>query len=608
METSFISYLDNIANTSQQNQNKQFGENGHIEYQWSSLQRPSFDEIKENILQIYFQLIRCSSEKERQSMKDKYTRLLQSICTPSLLNETDKDFFLNVMYKMVAYTRDIKSGKGEYSLAYMMILVWYEVVGQKYAEDLLRYFVLGFSQDSAEDEENKKTGPLGSWKDMKYFSLYCREETGDAKHPLIQYCISLLNTQLQQDMNDIIYNQSKTISLAAKWVPRENSKKFGWLFEPLASKYFIHYFVTINANENANANANATKAMNKAKMNYRKLCSSLNKQLDTVQVKQCANVWSDINYNKVTSITMTKQNKAFLNVKQNGTRRSDEEDRIVSAERFRVFVEERIKTGKEVNGKCTSMNDFVCRALDLLQQQEQQEQPNPKIQTQLDLLNSQWRDQSGETPALKNMIAMVDVSSSMEGLPLLTAIGLGCRIAEKSALGKRIMTFSIKPTWVNLEDTTNFVEMVSLVRRADWWGNTNFYAALNMILDTCVETQMHPDDVENMNLVILSDMQIDQANSMDTGTLYELMKQKYADAGKRAFGKPYKPPHIVFWNLRSTDGFPNVSTQKNTSMISGYSPALLNLFCQGRDSLQRCDPWSILMTGLRPYRKASLFL
>jgi hypothetical protein len=199
------------------------------------------------------------------------------------------------------------------------------------------------------------------------------------------------------------------------------------------------------------------------------------------------------------------------------------------------------------------------------------------------------------------MVAMVDVSSSMNGLPLFTAIGLGCRIAEKSVLGKRVMTFSSTPTWVNLEETTNFVEMVSLIKHSYWGGNTNFYAALNMILETFIMVKMPPEEVENLSLVILSDMQIEEASSMDNDTLYEIMKKKYADAGKRAFGKPYNPPHIVFWNLRSTDGFPNVSTQKNTSMISGYSPSLLKLFCEGRESVQRVDPWTILMETLKPY-------
>jgi ABC-type amino acid transport substrate-binding protein len=71
----------------------------------------------------------------------------------------------------------------------------------------------------------------------------------------------------------------------------------------------------------------------------------------------------------------------------------------------------------------------------------------------------------------------------------------------------------------------------------------------------------------------------------------------------RVKGKPYKPPHILFWNLRSTSGFPALSSQQNASMMSGFSPAMLNLFCeQGIDSLQACSPWSLFLKGLENER------
>jgi hypothetical protein len=38
-------------------------------------------------------------------------------------------------------------------------------------------------------------------------------------------------------------------------------------------------------------------------------------------------------------------------------------------------------------------------------------------------------------------------------------------------------------------------------------------------------------------------------------------------------------------------------------MLSGFSPALLNLFCdQGIDALQSCTPWSILTQSLENER------
>ena len=63
----------------------------------------------------------------------------------------------------------------------------------------------------------------------------------------------------------------------------------------------------------ANTEARRQKAVLKCKTEYRKILSAINKQIDTVQIKQCSHHWSEIEPSKQTSITMHKQKKAFLN-------------------------------------------------------------------------------------------------------------------------------------------------------------------------------------------------------------------------------------------------------------------------------------------------------
>ena len=240
------------------------------------------------------------------------------------------------------------------------------------------------------------------------------------------------------------------------------------------------------------------------------------------------------------------------------------------------------------------MADFTKQALEFLFSRNKTEEA---------LLNSQWRDNSTQTGALGKMIAMVDVSESMAGDPMHAAIALGIRIAEKSVIGKRVMTFSSKPKWINLESCPDFVSQVHLIRRAEWGMNTNFHAALDTILDAIIINKMSPQDVQDMVLVVLSDMQMDKGDNCDKQTLYELMKKKYELAGIRINCMPFKPPHILFWNLRSTSGFPSLSNQPNSSMMSGFSPSLLNLFCeQGIKALQSCTPWSLLERSLENER------
>jgi hypothetical protein len=78
----------------------------------------------------------------------------------------------------------------------------------------------------------------------------------------------------------------------------------------------------------------------------------------------------------------------------------------------------------------------------------------------------------------------------------------------------------------------------------------------------------------------------------------------FKEGGMRTSHKrPYDPAHLVFWNLRSTSGFPALSTQQNVSMLSGFSPALLNSFCEkGMEAFDNCTPWNIFLDSLNNKR------
>jgi hypothetical protein len=185
----------------------------------------------------------------------------------------------------------------------------------------------------------------------------------------------------------------------------------------------------------------------------------------------------------------------------------------------------------------------------------------------------------------------------MEGESMNTAIALGIRVAEKSALGKRIMTFSGTSSWINLEECNgDFVTMVDKIHKTSnqtAGTNSNFYAALDKILDAIIAVKMTPENVQDLMLVIFSDMRIDKAgDQVNQSSLFKTIQEKYQETGIKLYGKPFKTPHILFWNLHSTNGFPCLPHEANCSMISGFSPILLNSFCEkGFDSLSASSPW-----------------
>lgn len=556
--SALIHALDNHTPT-------QLGENGHAEYGWSN-------NIQEKIVQFHFQLTRTHNMTPLKSI---LTSLLETLSSQvnsgsGTSNGILARDYLSILYRMIGQTRDIIDGKGEYALTYMMIYTWYSFYPK------LAMFALRCLVDMGEDH------PYGSWKDIKKFCEYCKQNGADVSHPLIQYAVQITNAQLKKDEKTM--SENNAISLVSKWVPREKTD-YGWLYNELATQYYKY-------TDTALTEQAKQKALLKCKTHYRKLVSSLNRYIDTVQIKQCGKQWASIDFEKVTSITIHKNTRAFLNKTKRGTvRYSDDDDRIACAEHFNAHIQKAVSGEKEIKGKRIGMADFTKRALECCNQAE------------IDVLNSQWRDNASQTGALGKMIAMVDVSGSMKGDPMDVAIALGIRIAEKSVLGKRVMTFSAIPTWVNLEPYPDFVSQVNVVKRADWGTNTNFRAALDMILEAIVKNKMAPEEVEDMVLVILSDMQMDTGDKSNKKTLYRYMETAYAEAGMKAHGRPYHPPHILFWNLRGTSGFPTLSSQPNTSMMSGFSPSLLNMFCEkGMSSLQSYTPLSLLQEALEKER------
>jgi hypothetical protein len=237
------------------------------------------------------------------------------------LNKTpiqDSKPLLTLLYQRMAHTRDILNGKGEYQNAYVQLFAWSKPFPEL-AKRALETFVLPSGSQM----------PYGSWKDIKYLCEYCRIQSKSLYHPLIRHSIRLMNRQLWIDSTEA---ETENLSLVAKWIPREHSK-YGWLFRLLAKDYFAAYY------EKANTPEAYQKAEKKAKMNYRKLIASLNRRIDTVQIKQCANDWANIDPSKIPTITYKRQKNAFLNRNKKGNLRTIKDDRVHCALSFEMHSE-----------------------------------------------------------------------------------------------------------------------------------------------------------------------------------------------------------------------------------------------------------------------------
>ena len=542
---SFISPLDNFTSS-------QFGEKGNIEYTWSN-------NIQEQILQLNFQLTRTNDTNTIKNLSVKTDKILTEIISLYKTNIISRDEYLDymsIMYRIIGYTRDIISGKGEYILAFMLLDVFNNHFPQ------LAYFAL--KQFVIPPDDQPYFHPYGSWKDIKYLFQYLNDYSNNTSSSLINYSIQLVINQLKNDLD------SSNPSLLSKWIPREKTK-FGQLFTLIACSYFNDYI------SSSTHHSSKQRAIFKAKMEFRKIISKLNKKLDTVQIKQCSSSWNNIDPYKITSITFFKQKRSLLNLDFNGQNRYNNDDRILSSNKIKEFLE------KEpiINGKKIGLNHFTNEAIKLFLKKNSYE---------ASILNAQWLDNSNQNNMLDNFIPILDLSNIHHKDSFNAAIALGIRIAEKSF--KRILTFSASPSWINLENCNNFIEMVEqVITQSECGLNTNFSAALNLIIDSIISQKLNHEEVENMVLAIISDMRLDALDKKYI--LIDYIETQFTEAGQKLWNKPFKPPHILFWNMRSTNGFPALSIHNNCSMISGFNPILLNNFCNNKNGNKNCTPWQL---------------
>ena len=116
----------------------------------------------------------------------------------------------------------------------------------------------------------------GRWDDL--YSLM----DGD----LTEYIVDFIYQQLQEDCGN--YLNKKPISLLAKWLPKESTKKYKKVYNILLKKFGM------------------------TPKKYRRIVSDLRKYLDVVEVKMSANEWNKVNYNTIPSKANLLYKDAFL--------------------------------------------------------------------------------------------------------------------------------------------------------------------------------------------------------------------------------------------------------------------------------------------------------
>ena len=564
--------------------NKKFGENGHAEYAWSK-------DPAELVVQFFFQLVRCNSDSGKKDLENKLRYLLEHL-------SREHELF-PIIYKIIAQTRDIVDGKGEYELAFMQLRVWWDY----YPELAMAAFAL-FVKGNANPLEHQ----YGSWKDVKYMCNHLKNnsEAGES-HPFINNILEFTMAELVMEWHQLTTSRDNSTpyspGLIGRWLPREKSKKFGWVFNRLARLMFPEYVVEPQGGWRNRDHL--MKAVTKQRIQLKKMLVALSRETDTAQIKMCNKEWSNLNFNHITSITLRKQKNAILNKTKKGEVRSTDEDRVNCAKNYQTHLQKAMSgdTSAKIHGKRCTVGELVKDALSA-----------PTSGAVYDTINQQWESNRENNKALEKapIVAMVDTSGSMEVdecVPLYNAVGLGVRVSElcHPAFRNRVMSFNSVPTWLRFDENDTPVQKIKACRTMSWGTSTDFMLAIEKILKALVDADVPPSEVRNLIVACFSDMQFD--NHYANGNIFDTAEEKigtmFALAGlKTSHRRAYDPPHLLFWNLRKTNGFPSTAFSKNVTYLGGYNSALLNIFCnQGIEALREsATPMHQLMTLLQNER------
>lgn len=481
------------------------------------------------------------------------------------------------------HTRNVRGGKGERELFYNMLLGLHEHAPETLTKllDLIPEY--------------------GSWADVAHLMTFAEFKADMA---------SLFFEALTKDR---VVAEGKSVSLAAKWAPREGSDGA----KELATAFF----------------PGVTHHSSRMK-NYRKLISGLNARLKTVETLMCAGKWDVIDPKGVPGRAGKKYNRAFLNLESTYSvdgkkkpsetpRKPDDPVRNACRETFKAHYAAAAVGQATVKGADTLYpHELVKKAVnDGMNGRMTEDEKNHS--------RAVWKsmvEAAGAGGGLGKSIFMCDFSGSMQcsstgDTPYWVSFALGMLGSEVGSgpFKNKILTFDSTPKWHTLPEGDLFTRIES-IHRSHGLGqgtSTDFQKALDLVLETLKAQRVRPEDVPE-NLIVLTDMNWDQAcasngTSMYTGNKYrhvvktdswqthvEMMQEAFKRAGEDMWGPEgaFVPPRIVIWNLAAnpkTDYHATADTP-GVAMLSGWSPTQFKVL--QKEGPRQITPYEMLRLEL----------
>lgn len=334
-----------------------------------------------------------------------------------------------------------------------------------------------------------------------------------------------MKTQWNEDVKNM--ENGKVVSLLAKWIktPDATSKNT----RELGIKTAL--------------------AIGPSVYKFKRTLRALRKYLGVIESKMSAGKWDEIKYSAVPSRAMLIYKNAFM--------RHDES-------RYSEFINKAARGEEKINASTLYPYDLIEKYLDTISGRSYYSFPFKRLKYDASI-EAQWKALPDFVGTEANAMVIADVSGSMAGRPICSAVGLAVYFAQrnKGAYHNMWMSFSEDSAIQILKGDTLAQNLASMDTN-HWDNNTNLELAFRTILDIALEHNVSNDEMVK-SLIVISDMEIDGATYSFGWSFYDDMAKEYAKAG-------YEIPNVVFWNVNSRhDIFHADANRKGVQLCSGQA-------------------------------------
>lgn len=402
-----------------------------------------------------------------------------------------------------------------------------------------------------------------------------------------------LKTMTPEELSE--FKKDNNISIAAKWVPREN-KNNNKIRELIINKLYSMPGDKILEKTNSKL---FKERLNFYSMRFRTIITVFSQCIGVGEQNMCTQpeklgeiqrTWADINFKNSPACFSTKYRKAFLNEKLSTKltgdevstgNRSKDPDRI----QCRKNILESIING--ANQDIAKLSEIIMKHLANLSNlttgeriliSKQWTDLVEKIKQDIIEANSDiTRDDNFIDP--QDVIPIVDTSGSMESNNVLSkSIGLGLLATAISNLPGCMISFSEEPTVYKIDLKQDIFEQFKTVLKSSRGLSTNIDKTTEVLLSlmeksntTKIYTVLYLTDGEFDSPIVKFDFDDNSINTKNSN----FFQNVYLGRMEKAFHeKGYNLPRIIFWNLVGTSSnYYATESIKGVQTLTGFSQA-----------------------------------